>query len=271
MTDAVVGWDTSQSLHPTLSIEASTSPDDLMQALGSGLSHAGFDLIDQRPDGFSARQSDLIVVRIIKPVETTVLDVDVNDSAGPGASWASVRVRTGPQRRPGVRRAADGLSQAVGQLRHRGIDVTVHQWAYPADGTISDEVPGWDKRVQSFHPQMSCESQAAASVILDALARGLQGVGYKMKRQSATGFRVRYHSWLRMGIDLATMAGASAERTTLDVDASSAGAATVATVRVAGGFEHWHSRDLAAEGLTVALRELRNSGHEVAVTPWVAS
>lgn len=213
-----------------------------------------------------------MVVRVLKPVEATVLDVVVASVPGatPVSAEATVRVRTGPQRSAGVRRAADGLSHGVEELERRGLQVAVPSWEYDADGATCDEIPGWDKRVQTFHPQMSLRSFGAGSVTLRALADGLEGSGFKVSRRSPAGFRARYHNWIRFGIELATFVGASAERTTLDITSSADGRDSVVTIRVAAGFEHWGSRDRAARGLTTALRELRRQGLDVVATPWTA-
>lgn len=271
MSGGVPPWATNRSLHPTLRIGVAATSDELLQALGWGLERAGFELGDRGPDRFSARHADPAVVRVLKPVEATVLDVTVTSgpTAAAAGAEATVRVRTGPQRRVGVRRAAAGLSQSVDELGRRHLKVTVLPWDYGVDGSARDEIPGWDKHVQSFHPQMSLRAAVPAHAALDAVARGLKSSGYRITRATPAGFRASYHNWLRFGLELATFVGASADRTTLDVDASAASVASVVTIRVTGGFEHWGPRDRAAQGLTAAMRELRSQGHEVAATPWV--
>ena len=272
MTGGVPAWQTDRSLHPTLRVVAASSAGELAQVLAAGLKRAGYELSGRNAEAFSARQADPAVVRILKPVEATVLDVEVATTFGsnPSGAAATIRVRTGTQRRAGMRRAATGLSHAVEQLAHRGVEVSVQPWDYQGTGSLDDEIPGWDKHVQTFHPQLSLRGAAPTPVVLDALAAGLQGVGYTLSRRSPAGFRARYHNWLRLGLELATFVGGSAERTTLDIAASSNDVGGVVTIRVAGGFEHWGSRDLAAQGLTSAVKELRAQGHEVEATPWRA-
>ncbi len=272
MTGAVPIWETDRSLHPTLTIVAASSARDLAQALAAGLEGAGYELSGVTPEGFSARHADRVIVKILKPVEATVLEVAVSAGVAqhPQFAQATIRVCGGTQRRSGVRSASAGLSQAVATIEHRGVEVKVRPWDYDTAGSADDEVPGWDKNLRSFHPQMTVRSPTAAPTVVDALARSLQGAGYKVSRRSAAGFRARHHNWLRFGLELATFVGASADRTTLDIGASTDHSGAVVTIRVAGGFEHWGPRDRAARGLTVAVRELRSQGHQVEVTPWAA-
>ena len=190
MTGAVPIWETDRSLHPTLTIVAASSARDLAQALAAGLEGAGYELHGVTPESFSARHADRVIVKILKPVEATVLEVAVSAGVAqhPQFVQATIRVCGGTQRRSGVRSASAGLSQAVATIEHRGVEVKVRPWDYDTAGSADDEVPGWDKYLRSFHPQMTVRSPTAAPTVVDALARSLQGAGYKVSRRSGQGF-----------------------------------------------------------------------------------
>ncbi|MBB6628359.1 hypothetical protein H5V45_13615 [Nocardioides sp. KIGAM211] len=132
MSAAVTPWDMGRlkSFHPEMRISAGAPVADVLASLKAGLEGAKFKIKKSDDDGFTARYTDWLSL-----ASATINWTSVEVEAVPGADGTEVLVRGGYEGtdRTGRKRAAEGLSVAVGDLGARGVSVTTTPWAAPQD------------------------------------------------------------------------------------------------------------------------------------------
>jgi hypothetical protein len=117
-------WSGVRSFHPEMRLVGDAPLPQVVDALASGLSAAGFRVLERDAQGLRARHTDLLGV-LSGSLHRTVLTVRA------AAGEPGVVVAVASTGVPAAERAARGLTDAVRRLRARGAQVEVGPWTAP--------------------------------------------------------------------------------------------------------------------------------------------
>lgn len=120
----------------------------------------------------------------------------------------------------------------------------------------------------TFKPRLLVQVEAPPAEVLGVLAGAFGRHHYRVRDESAGGFKATYIDWFGFAAGLITITDISTDRTVVTVRATPDGSGVHLQIDARGKTEGRKPRTRARDALNAAFAELAGRGVQVVVSPW---